>query len=129
VNDAISVTMSDTLPVLINLSGNDTDSDNDPLVITSVAAGPFTASVTLDGKGNVVYLPIGLIGETDVLAYTISDGFGGADSWRLTVTLERSNVAPLAHDDSIRVKANVLMRLFPTANDIDSDEDPLTISG
>ncbi len=71
---------STVLPVL----DNDTDPENDPLVINAVTA-PANGTVTLNAAGLPVYTPNpGYVGP-DQFTYTITDGNGGEDT--VTVTL------------------------------------------
>lgn len=66
-------------PVIIDVLGNDTDPDGDPLTVTSVSDDE-NGTTTLNEDGTVTFTPNeGYTGETD-FTYTISDGNGGTDT-------------------------------------------------
>jgi YD repeat-containing protein len=72
---------SAVIPVL----GNDTDPDNDPLIVTS--AGPATKGSVTYTSSNVTYqATAGQIG-TDSFPYSISDGRSGVSSSSVTVNI------------------------------------------
>jgi hypothetical protein len=82
VNDA-APTAVDTV-VIIDVLGNDSDPDSDPLNVTGATNGANgTISVNLDDT--VTYTPnLGFTG-TDSFTYTIDDGNGGTDTAAVTV--------------------------------------------
>jgi len=98
------------LPIdVAQLLANDTDGDGDSLSIASVAAtSTLGASITIDdATGNVVYDPtVGLqylsAGEikTDTFEYTISDGNGGFDTAKVSLTVAGMYDAPDAANEA-----------------------------
>ncbi|MGP1386414.1 MAG: Ig-like domain-containing protein [Thainema sp.] len=88
VNDTASTTANTA--VSIDVLGNDTDPDGNPLSITSVQ--PTSAqggSVVVNSNGTLQYTPAANFSGTDAFTYTIQDGRGGQDTATVTV-----NVAP-----------------------------------
>jgi hypothetical protein len=84
VDDTASVTQG-TLHNPINVLGNDSDPDGDPLTIVDLSPGP-NGSVETDGT-TVYYTPAAGFVGTDSFTYTISDGNGGQDTATVTVTV------------------------------------------
>ncbi|MGQ0502555.1 MAG: retention module-containing protein [Panacagrimonas sp.] len=127
VDDAIR-TNEDT-PITIDVLGNDSDPDNDPLTITGVTQGQH-GTVTIDPvTGNPVYTPNANFNGTDTFTYTISDGQGGTDTATVTVTVDPVNDPPDAVDDAIRTNEDTPITIDVLGNDSDPDNDPLTITG
>ena len=124
-DDAAS-TPEDTA-VTINVLGNDTDVDGDPLTITNVSA-PANGTATIVG-GQIVYTPNPDFNGTDTITYTISDGKGGTDTATVTVTVGGVNDAPVAVDDTATTPEDTAITLNPLANDTDPDGDTLSIVG
>lgn len=132
VNDSTSATCGTA--VAVNVLGNDSDPDNDPLTITSVGTpGKGTASIV---AGRIVYTPTNNAActGTDSFTYAISDGKGGSASATVNVTLSPApipNTPPVARNDEYVLGCstqippqtyNVLL------NDTDADGDALTIT-
>ncbi|MET0258060.1 MAG: Ig-like domain-containing protein, partial [Methylobacterium sp.] len=92
VDEAIA-TAEDT-PVDIDVTGNDTDPDGDPLSVVpgSLAAGHGT--VTLNPDGSLRYVPDRDFNGTDRIVYTITDGNGGFATASATVTVTPVNDPP-----------------------------------
>jgi len=68
------------------LLANDTDAENDPLLITSVASGRTNINVALDGSW-IVYTPFTGSGTFDTFTYTVSDGYGASTIVKVKVTV------------------------------------------
>ncbi len=109
---------------------NDTDPENDSLTIIGVGT-PSEGSVQIaPGGGHLIYTADSTF-STDSFTYTISDGNGNADT--ATVYLEDDGGMsyggpPVAYDDFVTgAVSGVPMTLDVLANDIDYDNDPLTI--
>jgi len=79
-------------PVTIDLLGNDSDPDDDPLTVIEVTQ-PAGGSVVDNGDGTVTYTANGYVGQTS-FTYTISDGRGGEASASVSVSIEGAPVAP-----------------------------------
>lgn len=74
-------------PVSINVLTNDSDPDGDPIAISSFDAVSAQGGVVMCTTSTCTYTPpTGFVGE-DTFRYTISDGRGGSDSARVTVTV------------------------------------------
>jgi hypothetical protein len=109
--------------------GNDNDADGDPLTVT-LDTDVTNGTLVLDADGSLTYTPDpGYVGA-DSFTYEISDGNGGTD--QATVTIDVTNAAPVAGDDSYSTNVDVaLVRSAVTgvlANDTDADGDPLTVA-
>jgi hypothetical protein len=73
-------------PRRLDVAANDSDPDFDQLTVTSVGApARGTAVVGLDGR--IVYTPEAGFEGPDAFDYVVSDGRGGADTGRVTVTV------------------------------------------
>ncbi|NJS13814.1 MAG: tandem-95 repeat protein [Sphingopyxis sp.] len=85
-------TSEDTPIPSINVLGNDSDPDGDPLTVTAASAPNGT--VTINGDGTLRYVPNANFNGTDTITYTISDGQGGTATATVTVTVGAVNDAP-----------------------------------
>ncbi|MGH1425639.1 MAG: Hint domain-containing protein, partial [Pseudooceanicola sp.] len=86
-NDDTNVTDYDT-PVTTNVIGNDTDVDGDTLTIDGtpvLLSGEGTISFTPEGE--ITFTPANGFDGDAVIEYTITDGNGGSDTARLTITV------------------------------------------
>ena len=82
------------VPVNINVLANDTDVDNDRLMVTAVTQGR-SGAVSINTDGTVHYAPSATCGgSTDTFRYTIGDGRGGTSTATVTVTVTRPNRPP-----------------------------------
>jgi large repetitive protein len=124
VNDN-STTLEDT-PVNINVLGNDSDVDGDPLTVTAATAPNGT--VTLNPDGTIRYTPNANFNGTDTITYTVSDGKGGTATATVTVTVTPVNDPPIARPDTAAVNEDTPLTLDPRVNDGDPEGDPLTIT-
>lgn len=71
--------------VTINVLANDKDADGDALTVTSASAGNGSVSI---GSNNVLtYTPKSGFSGADTISYAISDGKGGTDTAKATVTV------------------------------------------
>ena len=61
----------------IDVLGNDTDVDGDPLSVTGASA--LSGTVTVNPDGTLNYTPNLNFNGTDTISYDISDGNGGVD--------------------------------------------------
>ncbi len=83
-----SATTCKNRPKRINVLANDRDPDGDPLTVGAVSQ-PANGTATNNGDGTVTYNPRRGFTGTDSFTYTISDGRGGSDTARVTVTVRR----------------------------------------
>jgi hypothetical protein len=82
-------------PLVFNVLANDTDADNDALVVTGFDGGPShgTATISADGH-NVIYTPNLDYSGPDSFEYCISDGHGGQDHAVVNVNVAAVADAP-----------------------------------
>ncbi len=107
-NDAVTTPWNTAIAV--NVLGNDSDSNGDPLTISAVTQGQYGSVVI--GSGVVTYTPFtGYVGA-DSFTYTISDGNGGTATATVTVAVEAMAAAPLAAEATVESGTNA-------ANDVD----------
>ncbi|MDH4259948.1 MAG: tandem-95 repeat protein [Gammaproteobacteria bacterium] len=133
-----ATTDEDTIYVIDDalLLANDTDIEDDVLSILSVSAtSALGAAVSINATGDVVYdptvglqyLPAGQI-ETDSFEYTVSDGHGGFDTAKVTLTVAGKNDAPHAVNDARNTNEDTTIVGNVLANDTDAEGDALTVT-
>lgn len=115
--------------VVIDLIGNDTDVDGDPLDIGSVSVDPAEGSVVDNGDGTVTFTPAPDFNGTATITYTVVDGQGGSDDGEAIVSVGPVNDAPDAIDDTATTDEDTPVTIDVLANDTDVDGDPLEIVG
>ncbi|MET0155317.1 MAG: Ig-like domain-containing protein [Rickettsiales bacterium] len=122
-----AATTNEDVPVTVDVLANDTDPDGDALTVTSIPTAPAhgTAEVV---NGKIVYTPNPNYHGNDTLVYQISDGNGGTDTAKVTLTVNPTNDAPDARDDSATTKEDAPVSVDVLANDVDPDGDVLTVS-
>ncbi len=107
----------------LNVLGNDTDPDGDPLSISAVTT-PGHGTATVSG-GQVLYTPAPGFSGTDSFQYTASDGHGGTSTATVTLNV---NAPPVAVNDSFVVQQNSTSNnLNVLANDTDPNGNPLSL--
>lgn len=123
--DDLAITAEDTNED-IRVRANDTDVENDPLIVISVSQ-PANGTTTTNGA-TVLYTPNLNFDGTDIFTYTISDG-RLTDSATVTVTLIPINDRPVAVADSYNTPLNTQL-VVPAPgillNDSDVEGSPLT---
>ncbi len=90
VNDNAST--DEDVAVTIDVLGNDSDPDGDPLTVTSADAQNGTTVINADGT--VTYTPNPGFNGTDTITYEISDGNGGTSIATVTVVVNDINDTP-----------------------------------
>jgi large repetitive protein len=90
----VASTNEDTPIPSINVLGNDSDPDGDPLTVVSASAVNGTVSINPDGT--LRYTPNANFSGTDTITYTISDRQGGTATATVAVTITAVNDAPTA---------------------------------
>jgi uncharacterized repeat protein (TIGR01451 family) len=78
--------------VTVDVLANDTDSNADPLTITSTTVASHGTVTVVAGK--IVYTPAAGFSGTDSFSYSISDGHGGTSTATVTVTVAPAPVVP-----------------------------------
>ena len=117
---------SENTAVTIDVLDNDTDADNDTLLITDVSQ-PASGSVSIVNS-SIVYTPIASFSGVDAFTYTIDDGNQGSAEARVSVQVSNVNVFPEAADDSVTLSENSSILIDVLSNDTDGDGDPLSLS-
>jgi VCBS repeat-containing protein len=133
-NDTVT-TAADTA-IGLNLLNNDSDADNNSLILDNLETQNILGTVSQNGDGTITYTPDPdfqslAVGETvtDAFDYTISDGNGGTDTANVTITVTGVNDVPIAVDDSATTSENGAITLNLLTNDNDADDsDNLSIS-
>jgi len=117
--------------------GNDSDPENDALVVTAVNGGAVGSAVTgsnggsfiVNANGSYSFDPLTAFddlqaGETrsTTVTYTVSDGNGGTATATLTIVVTGANDAPVGADDTITtVEDTPFTGTLPVATDVDGD--------
>ena len=129
---------------VVDLLGNDTDPEGDPLKVaelngTPVVPGssitlPSGAIVTLNADGTATYDPNGnfdslRIGESviDTFMYTICDPSGETSTAEAVIVINGENDIPVAEDDFIKTQMDTIVDLNVLGNDYDPDGEPLSV--
>ncbi len=126
--------------VVIEVLGNDRDSNDDPLTVTHLSS-PEHGRVTLQADGKVLYQHDGSNTAQDAFTYTANDGAKDSEVARVIVTIEgvdaepsdndtpppASNHQPVAVTDTLQVERGGNISFDLTANDTDRDQDSLRI--
>lgn len=121
-DDSVSTTRGQ--PILIAVLINDSDPDNDALVISAIGSAAH-GSVSLAGR-SVQYTPnAGFVG-TDSFTYSISDGADGVGT--ATVTVHVDDRPPVANADSASTISAATVLIPVLANDLDPDGDALSVT-
>lgn len=125
---ADTATTAEDTPVTVNVLGNDSDVDGDPLTVT--AANAANGSVTINPDGTLRYTPNANFNGTDTISYTISDGKGGFSTATVTVTVDPVNDGPIATpplNGQISID-RAIISVTTAGNFVDPDGDVLTYS-
>ncbi len=91
-DDAVSV-KEDVPLVTVEVLANDTDADNDKLILLSASQGS-NGSVTINTDNTLAYAPNKNFSGTDSFKYTVSDGKGAMETATVNVTVTPVNDAP-----------------------------------
>ena len=123
-----SIGTDENNPVVIGVTGNDTDPDGDFLTISAVTQGRNgTVAIATDGR-SVIYTPSAQFSGVDTFTYTVTDGNGGTDTAKVTVQVTDTNGAPVAANDSASTPEDSPVTIDVLSNDTDPDGDSLTLS-
>ncbi|MEP0991294.1 MAG: cadherin-like domain-containing protein [Tateyamaria sp.] len=130
-DDPVAVDDLDTTdedePVVVDLIGNDTDVDGDPLTVTAVSVDPSEGTVVDNGDGTVTFTPAPNFNGPATITYTVEDGQGGSDEGQAVVSVGAVNDGPVAEDDSDVTDEDTSVTVDLLANDTDADGDDLTV--
>ncbi|MCB1894924.1 MAG: cadherin-like domain-containing protein, partial [Rhodocyclaceae bacterium] len=93
--DDVPLSTNEVTPLTgINVLGNDTDADGDPLTVTSASSTDGT--VTINPDGSLDFTPNADFNGPTTIQYTIDDGNGGSDTATVTINVAPVNDAPVA---------------------------------
>lgn len=128
INDSATV-VEDSTANVIDVLGNDSDSDGDALTVTGVGEATHGGAVTVNPEGVIIYTPTADFNGDDTFTYTVSDGTQTATA-TVTVTVTPVNDTPVAGDDTATVAENsVGTSIAVLANDTDIDSgDSLSVT-
>ena len=103
----------------IDVTGNDTDIDGDPLSVTSVAA-PALGSAALQPDGTIRYTPLANYYGADSFGYTVSDGAGGTDTATVSITVTAVNDVPVAVAKSVTTAYQTAATVTMSGSDVET---------
>ena len=128
VDDGPLSTNEDTPLTGINVLGNDTDADGDPLTVTSATSPDGTVAINPDGT--LDFTPNADFNGPTTIEYTVDDGNGGTDTATVTINVAPVNDAPVAEDDGPLTTDEdaPLIGIDVLGNDTDADGDVLTVT-
>jgi hypothetical protein len=122
-----SASVSEDGSVDIDVLGNDSDADLDPLTMTALSLGSHGNASIVGTK--IRYVPAPNYSGPDSFTYRASDGNGGtSDVATVSVTVTPTNDAPVATADSRSVAEDGSVDINVVANDGDADGDTLSAS-
>ncbi|MBY5161740.1 Ig-like domain-containing protein [Salsipaludibacter albus] len=124
--DDLAVTMED-VPVGLDVLGNDTDPDGDPLVVTNLVT-PAHGTAVLEADGTVTYDPDPDFHGVDAFTYTANDGQSNGNVATVTITVTAVDDLPVAVDDAATTDSEVSVGVDVLSNDLDVDGDVLTVT-
>lgn len=132
VNNA-PVAVDDLASVLVNsndnliaILANDTDADNDLLVVINASASQ--GSVVVNSDSTLGYTPITDFIGHDTISYQISDGKGGSATALVNVeVVAQENLPPIANDDTVTLSASEQVIIDVLENDTDPESDELSV--
>jgi VCBS repeat-containing protein len=102
---------------------NDTDPEANPLN-AQIVSSTTNGTLTLNSDGSFTYVNSGSAATTDTFTYVANDGAADSTTATVTITINATNVAPTATDDSYMTPHNrTLVVALPgvLANDNDAD--------
>jgi len=127
VNDTFNVHQGVTLSVVANgILANDSDAESDPLTASVVSSPTHASYFYLLSDGSFYYTPTAGYVGADSFTYKANDGT--SDSNTATVTINVTNTAPSASNDSYTVHQGQSFHGSTVfANDSDANGDTLTL--
>ena len=115
---------------LVRALENDGDADGDLIGVVQINPNDNLDIAVVDGVGFTVSMKPSA-STVELFSYAVSDGELRSDVTQVVVNRSQrpfQNAAPVANDDSIRVRAGRTSRLFVLRNDFDPEGMPLTIA-
>ncbi|MDH3500047.1 MAG: Ig-like domain-containing protein, partial [Acidimicrobiia bacterium] len=112
----------------IDVLANDTDPEENDLVVVAVDTSNIEGTVAINEDNTVRYTPavaFGALSAGDEVEeeffYTVDDGFGGTAVAKVTVFVEGVNDAPAAADDAAATDEDTPVEINVLSNDSDPD--------
>ena len=124
---ADAATVPEDGSVTIDVAANDSDVDGDALELASVTT-PAHGSATIGDAHHVIYTPAANYHGPDAFSYTIEDSSGAPNTAAVTITVTSVNDAPVASADSAALDEDGSATVDVVANDVDLDDDLLTVT-
>jgi len=116
-----SRTVAEDGSVDIDVLGNDSDPEDDPLDVSAVSNPPH-GSASINTNNTVLYVPDGNYNGADSFSYTLSDGNGGTDTANVSMTVNPVNDFPVAANDSgVTTTQGTSVEIDVLLNDSDVD--------
>jgi len=112
--------------VVIDVLANDSDSDQDSLIVDSATDGN-NGTTALNPDGTITYTPDIDFSGPDSFFYSISDGNGGTASATVVVTVDAANTAPTALNSEVSLPADSTAQNWQVSTS-DLEDDPLSHS-
>jgi len=122
---ADSATTAEDTAVDVDVLGNDTDPDGDPLSLNSATPGAHGTTEIVAGK--VRYSPDPNYNGPDSFSYTVSDG-NLTSTAQVSVTVTPVNDPPSAANDGATTPEDTALTVDALGNDTDPDGDTLTVT-
>ncbi len=106
-----------------------TDIDGDPITYAK-ASDPAHGTLTVSPGGTYVYTPVANYNGPDSFTYSVSDGFGGTNTYTVTLTVIGVSDVPVAVNDAFNAVEDTPMLgdVTPMVPGQDSDPDNDTLS-
>jgi hypothetical protein len=129
-NDDVLVVLEDDPATAVPVFANDTDPEDDPLLVIATST-PAKGAVAITGGGTgLTYTPAHDANGSDSFTYTVNDGKGGIASATVDVTITPTNDDPVAVTDTLTVAEDATATAVAVlANDTDVEGDATTITG
>ena len=114
-------------PAIVNVLGNDSDPDGDPLTVSAVTTQPTNGKAVVNPNNTITYTPAAGFTGADSFAYSISDGHSGSATATVRVTVALPNLDPVTVNDVTATTPGAALYLNVLGNDSDPNGDPLTV--
>lgn len=111
----------------LRVLANDTHPDGKSLTLAIIDA-PEHGHAQVHEGGTITYTPSAHSSGPDALTYRISDDVGRSATARVALSVVQVNDAPLARKDHFTVIPTLPSLLHVLQNDLDEEDDPLTVS-
>ena len=112
------------IPITIAPLANDNDIDNQAIIIIGV--GATTKGTAITSGNQIIYTPSKDFAGSESFLYTIADASGDIDTAIISISVV--NRFPIANNDIYQTNMNAAIKLSPTSNDEDPDNQIITIT-